>query len=96
MAQKQPKSVAVLWDDAWYDSGGDSLTPETARKNSPTVMESRGFLLSRTKKGITLATDYSHDTGEYRHEHFIDSRMIISVIELEPKGDNSESHRRRK
>lgn len=67
----------VVWLDAWVIAD-ETSTAEEAEDNKALVMKDVGFLLSRTKEGVTLASSVS-EQDSFRTINFIPAGMIKKV-----------------
>lgn len=80
--KKKYEMVEVEWNDAHCSTGGDD-NPEN---HAPYVTYSCGYVVKRTKLGITIAQDcYKEDPGCYKVWSFIPRGMIIRVTKLAEK-----------
>lgn len=78
-----PQVVLVTWGDAHAEHG--AITPEEARKIRAVKRQATGWLVSRNRHGIVIATDMDEEeSGEvsYSGWHFIGRSMLISVKPL--------------
>ena len=68
--------VEVHWEDAWVDTGDYSL--EEARKFSPVIRKTVGYLVNVTDECIVLATDlYKESKSLDVQKNTINTPMII-------------------
>lgn len=84
VVSRQLKPCIVEWSDAWGDDGDMDISK--AQEFEPVVTQSIGFLVSNTKKGVTIAMDcYPSDTdlkGKIKNYAFIPKRMVVNVLYL--------------
>jgi len=73
------KPVIVTWDDA--HASFDALTPAEAEAMEAYRTDSIGYLVSKTKRGVTIAYDKYQD-GTYGAYSFIPAGMVVSIKEL--------------
>jgi hypothetical protein len=82
--------VVVTWNDAHADAEFHDKA-SLAKEHVPRRVQSVGILVTRDKKGITLARDFD-DAGEYDGRIFIPRGMVVKVRKLkyatERKGGN--------
>ena len=71
--------VIVTWNDAIEHS--EEFT-ESEIKHEPAVQHTAGFLIKRTKKGVTIATEYNGDGTGVRTTNFIPAGMVVKVTKL--------------
>lgn len=75
--------VAVVWDDAYGDVGGEATAEDTARDfHRPEVYTTFGLLLVEDERGVTVASDYRADSQTYRGRTFIPRGMITTIHRL--------------
>jgi hypothetical protein len=73
--------VVCIWDDAWADATAGTTLQDAHEKHMPTVMETRGWLVVDTDRGISLFYERCLDKGEeyYRGRTFIPRPLIRSL-----------------
>lgn len=71
--------VIVTWDDA--HASLDSITKDEAEKMKALRTDSIGYLVSKTKAGVTIAYDEYPD-GTYGAYSFIPQGGIVKIREL--------------
>ena len=70
------KVVEVRWGDAWVDT--DDFNLEEAKKLTPIVRSTVGFLLSENDQAVVLCTDfYEKDKKIINTPMIIPSNMIL-------------------
>ena len=78
------KPVIVEWLDAW--SGPDDLDIAKAEELEPVCTHSIGYLISSTKKGVTIAMDcYPGDKDlkdKIKNYALIPKKMVIKITYL--------------
>lgn len=75
---KKPPVVEVVWLDAWADHG--NVTLAEVEQNDGLVTHSIGYLVGRTKKGITLASSHwPSEMKEYGGVDFIPAKMVVRL-----------------
>jgi hypothetical protein len=77
----EPVLVLAIWDDAWGDAHEIVTIDDASLKHRPTVMQTVGWLLMDTEKGVSLFNERCLDQGEesYRGRTFIPRAMVRSV-----------------
>ena len=76
------KVIEVKWNDAWIDT--DDYTKEKAKKLTPVVRTTIGFLVGENSKAIVLCTDYfEKDTKTINTAMVIPVEMILEYWEYE-------------
>lgn len=73
------KKVIVTWDDA--HAYLDSITIDEAKALKAYRTDSIGYLIAKTKHGLTIAYDEYPD-GTYGAYSFIPAGMVVKVREL--------------
>lgn len=80
---KKPPLVEVKWNDAWSsdESWKDS---DVERTHRPHETFSVGYLLKRSKRGVSICRDYDEDEGEPRYDGalFVPAGMVVKVRRL--------------
>lgn len=77
----KPALVVVLWEDAWVDGSDTVGVNDPDPKHAPTLMETIGWLLQDTEKGVSLFNERCVDTGSdlYRSRTMIPRALIKSI-----------------
>lgn len=73
------KPVIVTWDDA--HASFDSISPRDAEAIEAYRTDSIGYLVCKTKRGVTLGYDRYQD-GTFGGHTFIPAGMIVKIKEL--------------
>lgn len=68
----------VVWDDSVEHSDGAGRAV-----HKPARQVRVGWMVQHDGQGITVASEYSHDDGTWRGEHFIPNAMIVSITKLD-------------
>lgn len=71
--------VIVTWDDA--HASLDAITVDEAKELKPYRTDSIGYLVAKTKHGITIAYDEYAD-GTYGAYSFIPAGMVVRVRKI--------------
>lgn len=75
---KKRPVVEVVWLDAWAEHGNVAL--DEVDGHDGLVTHSVGYLVGRTKKGITLASSHwPSDMKEYGGVDFIPAKMVVGL-----------------
>ena len=69
------KVVEVRWGDAWVDT--DDFNLEEAKKLTPIVRSTVGFLLSENDQAVVLCTDFYEKDKKIINTPMIPSNMIL-------------------
>ena len=76
------KVVEIKWNDAWVDT--DDFTKEKAKKLTPIVRSTVGFLVAENSKAVVLCTDFfEKDTKTISTPMVIPLEMILEYWEYE-------------
>lgn len=71
--------VIVTWDDA--HASLDPITKAEAEQMKPARTDSIGYLVAKTKAGVTIAYD-AYDDGTYGAYSFIPTGMVVKIRKL--------------
>lgn len=76
------KALQVSWMDAWQS--GEYFSFEEAARMDGKVLESYGFCIGDTKKGLSLAMDDLRpaEDNRFRDVKFIPRAMVVKIKEL--------------
>lgn len=76
-----PSLVLVRWRDAWVDGSDTVGVNDPDPKHDVTIMETIGWLLQDTPKGVSLFNERCVDAGSdlYRSRTFIPRELIESI-----------------
>lgn len=83
---KAPPLVEVTWNDAW-SSDTSWHDDDVERTHEPHRTHSVGYLLKRSRKGVTICRDYDDDNTDdegrrYDGALFIPAGMVVKVRRL--------------
>ena len=86
MTRRTPKRgdlVVVTWHDAVQHADGESEP-----RHAPYVMKTVGYLLKKTRAGVSLAGEVCATDSAWRNENFIPGGMIKSVDVIKPEAED--------
>jgi len=75
MRNDKPKSIDVIWEDAWHSDGVWAI--KELKERGPFLVRCSGFLIYEDKNNLVIASEYRIDREDsWRHVQSIPKSLI--------------------